>query len=426
MFVRCEKLILVSDPPAGEWWRRLLDPRDRPFSGGGRCASAGNPEDAVAMAIDAREAGFRPILICASPAVRERLRPLLRERRLSVSTLVRGYDDAAIRALLRSPSREVLLALAGQYPLIEPSREYMDALDSAVARDPAAQRFIHKAREVDLQLDDFTTLDEEEESVAVVRTHRLAWRLDPARCLTIALDPLRGDASCRHTLAGRPQPGSLHCADGEWRFDEHGEYSLSGQDLRTIAETFAIDDEWLRRWDEINRGLFLPPEMLANVQSWTENPTRSPFVATSIARAEETPRVLLNSAQWKAAFDALMAEPLAEDAGSAAGTRSGSPARLPVNRVAPLLLAITSGPDLTLDLLWPAADRELNLPEGPPGLSISIDGRKVEAPDFRWQDGYRRLVVAGIDLPPACRYGWEWDAGENTLRVEVESARGRS
>ncbi|WP_374692491.1 hypothetical protein [Accumulibacter sp.] len=424
MFVLCEKLILVSDPSAGEWWRQLLDPHDRLFSGGGRCAPASDPEEVVAAAMHAREEGFRPIIICASPALRERLRPLLRERRRSLPILVRGYDDTAIRALLRSPSREVLLALAGQYPLIEPSREYMDALDSAVARDPAVQRFIRRVREVDLQLDDFTTL--EEEGGAVVRTHRLAWRLDPARCLTIALDPLRGEARCLHTLAGRPQPGVLHCAEGEWRFDDVGQCALTGQDLRTIAETLAIDDEWLWRWDEINYGLFLPPEILANVQSWIENPTRSPFVATAIARAEETPRILLNSAQWKAAFAVLIAEPSAEDAGSASGTRSGSPAPLPLNRLAPLLVANAAGPDLTLDVLWPAADRELNLPERPPGLSISIDGREVEAPDFRWQDGCRRLVVAGIALPPACRYGWEWDARENTLRVEVESARGRS
>jgi hypothetical protein len=433
MFVFCEKLILVPDPLRGEWWNRLLGPRQSLFCGRERCEKARDEEDAVAKALQAREEGFRPILFCPSAASRERAGALFRAQRKSVGMLVGGYDDSAIRALLTSPSREVLLALAGKQTLIEPSKAYMDALQEALGAHRVAREFMQTVKNTELRLEDFHLVEEAGQGTGPVWQYSFEWRLDPAQRLTVVLNPLQHAARVAYTVDGRPQAGSIQvAAEEEWQFDATGECEIKGRDLQRIAETFEIEDDSLRRWDDAEHGPLIPDETLRNVQAWLKEGTEwSAEALNSVVPGVKSPMPLLNSSQWKTAFAALGAAEAAPESDTAAqtaitaGDAAPSPEtqRLSPNELkTPLLLLVPGEFELLFNVNWePRGKPGRQLPERQPDLAIDIDGQAAAQADVHWAEDFQTLAVSGLSLPTFYRYGWAWDGKRNRLQLQIET-----
>lgn len=433
MFVFCEKLILVPDPVRREWWNRLLGPRETLFCGGERCQPARDEEDAVAKALQAREEGFRPIVLCPSAASRERAGALFRAQRRSVAMLVGGYDDASIRALLTSPSREVLLALAGKQTLIEPSKAYMDALQAALRAHRVAREFMQTVTNAELRLEDFDLVEEAGQGAGPAWQYRFEWRLDPAHRLTVVLNPLQHAAHVAYTVDGRPQAGSIQvAAEEEWQFDVTGECELTGRDLQRIAETFEIEDDALRRWDDAERGPLVPDETLRNVQAWLKEGTEwSAEALNSVTPGAGSSMPLLNSSQWKTAFATLGADEAAPESGTparatiSAGDAALAPEtqRLSLNELTtPLLLLVPGEFELLFNVNWePLGKAGRQLPEREPDVAIDVDGQTAAQADIHWAEDFQTLAVSGLSLPASYRYGWAWDGKRNRLQLRIET-----
>lgn len=433
MFVFCEKLILVPDPLRGEWWNRLLGPRETLFCGGERCETARDEEDAVAKALQAREEGFRPIVLCPSATSRERAGVLFRALRRSVAMLVGGYDDTAIRALLTSPSREVLLALAGKQTLIEPSKAYMDPLQEALGAHRVAREFMQTVQNAELRLEDFDLVEEAGQGAGLAWQYSFEWRLDPAHRLTVVLNPLQYAAHVAYTVDGRPQSGSIKvAAEEEWQFDATGECEITGRDLRRVAETFEIEDDSLLRWDDAERGPLVPDETLRNVQAWLKEGIEwSAEALNSVVPGAGSPMPLLNSSQWKTAFAALStAEPAPESdtAVQAAISAGGADTSAQTQRLSPndlktpLLLLVPGEFELLFNVNWePLGKRGRQLPERQPDLAVDVDGQAAAQADVHWAEDFQTLTVSGLRLPAFYRYGWAWDGKANLLQLQIET-----